>query len=352
MALFFLLSGYFVPLSLDRKGLRMFIADKMKRLGLPAIMWFLCLRPLMIFLLDCAFGLASSYHFNTTLGTQWFLMWLLAFSMMYALFAQYTTCPHWVKLPGACGLLALGLVLGFVQFMFSIYFNIWEGSAIFLFNPYFAQGPFYMAFFFAGIAAKRNDWVSQLASLDGCSLWVLRSMSIMFAALLIFKKQWQDLLTASSNKATSMEQRSNFWLMLGVWAVVQCVYGVVVSVLEVELFHRCLNCGGGSIHRFLTDSMYGVFLFHFPVLQFVAWTYGPLILEQGFGKELTYKLKPWCYLRFKCLADENTLGVVMTTPLEESQLWFGWAYTTVLTLLVVLPLTYFLKKLPVLRDIL
>jgi hypothetical protein len=354
MALFFLLSGYFVPSSLDRKGLRMFIADKMKRLGLPAIMWFLCLGPLMIFLIDCAFGLASSYHFNTTIGPHWFLLWLLPFSIMYALFAQYTTCtcPRWVKLPGACGLLALGLVLGFVQFVFSTYFNIWEGRNFFLFNPFFAQGPFYVAFFAAGIAAKRNDWVSQLASLDGCSLWALRLLSIIFAALIIFRKQWQEVLTASSNKATSMEQESNFWLMLCVWAVVQCVFGVVVSVLEVELFHRCLNCGGGSIHRFLTDSIYGVYLFHVPVEQFFAWTYGTLILEQGIGKELTYRLGPWCFLRFKCLADESVLHVVITTPIEESQLWFGWAYTTVLTLLVVLPLTYFLRKLPVLRDIL
>jgi hypothetical protein len=331
----------------------MFIADKMKRLGLPAIMWFLCLGPLMIFLIDCAFGLASSYHFNTTIGPHWFLLWLLPFSIMYALFAQYTTCtcPRWVKLPGACGLLALGLVLGFVQFAFSTYFNMRERRNMFLFNPFFAQTPFYVAFFAAGIAAKRNDWLSQLASLDS-SLWALRSLSVICAALIIFSKQWQELLTASSNKATSMEQESNLWLMLSVWAVVQCVYGVVVSVLEVELFHRCLNCGGGSLHRFLTDSIYGVYLFHYPVVHFFGWTYVHLILEQGFGKVLTYKMDPWCYLRSKCLKGEYTLVVAMTTPLEEPQLWFGWAYTTVLTILVVFPLAYFLRKLPVLRDIL
>jgi hypothetical protein len=209
-----------------------------------------------------------------------------------------------------------------------------------------------VAFFAAGIAAKRNDWLSQLASFSSCTLWALRSLSVMFAALIIFSEHWQDMLTASSNKATSMEQESNCWLMQCVWEVVQCVFGVVVSVLEVELFHRCLNCGGGAIHRFLTDSIYGVYLFHYPVAEFFSWTYVHLILEQGFGKELTYKIAPVCFLRLKCLKDEYTLEVAMTTPLEEPQLWFGWVYTTVLTLLVVFPLAYFLKKLPVLRDIL
>jgi hypothetical protein len=44
--------------------------------------------------------------------------------------------------------------------------------------------------------------------------------------------------------------------------------------------------------------------------------------------------------------------ISMTTPIEELHLWLGWAYTLVLTLLVVFPLAHFLRKLPVLRDIL
>jgi hypothetical protein len=359
MALFFLLSGYFVPASLDRKGLRMFIKDKMKRLGLPAIMWYLGLGQVMFFLIDSAFGLASHYNFNIHNGPQWFILWLLAFSVMYALLAQRFSCPRWVQLPGTCGLVSIGLVLGFLQFVFSTYFNIWEGRNIFLLNPYFAQTPFYVAFFAAGIAAKRNGWLHQLANFSSSSLWALRSLAVIFAALIIFSKQWQEWLTASANEATAMEHASNFWLMLFVLGVVQCVFGVVVSVLGVELFHRCLNCGGGSIHRFLTDSIYGVYLFHYPVVMFFNWTYVQLILEQGLGKELTYKINPWCFLRLKCpkdawsiVKDEYNLQVLMTTPLEEPQIWFGWAYTTVLTLLVVFPLAYFLRKLPVLRDIL
>jgi hypothetical protein len=366
MAVFFLLSGYFVPSSLDRKGLRTFIKDKLMRLGLPAIMWFFGLGPLMIFLMNWAFGLASTYQWNPTEGPAWFIIYLLAFSIMYALSAQCCRCPRWVRLPGTCGLLALGLVLGVVQFALSTYFIPGGKYQVFLLNPYFAQTPFYLAFFAAGIAAKRNDWLAKLAGFSSCSLWALRSLSVGFAALIIFSKQWQELLTASSNHDAAMEQESTFWLMLCSSAVVQCLFGVVVSVSEIDLFHRCFNCGGGSIHRFFTDSIYGVYLLHYPFVQFFGWTYFRLILEQGLGKDLAYTGVPWCFMRIKCAEGIYTLPkdghalskdvyvgrISMTTPIDELHLWLGWAYTTVLTLVVVFPLAYFLKKLPVLRDIL
>jgi hypothetical protein len=352
VALFFMLTGFTMPSGLDRLGPCMFIKDNMKRLGLPAIVCFFGLGPVTLFLIDSDFGLGGAYHRSPVLGTEWFAFWLLAFSIMYAFVAQYGSCPSWVKLPGTCGLLALGLGIGLVQFVFSTYFNQWGDESLFLLNPFFDQTPYFVAFFAAGIVAQRNGWLDQLASFSSCSLWALRLLSVTFAGLIFLILQWHDWLAASSTQDTSVEQKNSFWLMLCSWAVVQCVFGVVVTVVELDLFRRCFNHGGGSIHRFFTDAGYGVYLCHLPFVQFFGWTYVHFVLEVGLGKELAFEADRSCFLRFKCPKDVGILQISMTTPIEERHLWIGWAYTVVLTALVVFPLIHFLKKLPVLRSIL
>jgi hypothetical protein len=351
MALFFLLSGYFMPSSLDRKGLSMFLEDKFKRLGLPAIAYFLGLGPLMMFGLDCAFGLRSDYQYNPIQGPEWFILWLLGFSVVYGFVAQCTTCPSWMKLPGVCGLMALGFLLGTLQFLFSIHFTRFGKYQVFMFNPFFEQCPFYVAFFAAGIAAKRNGWLEELASFSNHSLWALRSLTVLFAGLIIFFQPLREWLTSSNQDASAVHE-AKFLIMLYSWALVQCLFGVAVSVVEIDLFRRCLNCGGGKIHRFLTESMYGVYLIHYPFVHFFAWTYTNVFLEQDLGEEMTFSADPWCWLRFKCSKDGFILQPIISTPIPELQYWYGWVYTTVLTLVVVFPLAHFLRKLPFLRDIL
>jgi hypothetical protein len=252
--------------------------------------------------------------------------------------------------------MALGLALGTVQFLVSIHFTRWSYHEavmryqVFLFNPFIEQGPFYMVFFAAGVAAKRNGWLDELASFSNRSLWTLRSLTVLFGALIISFPPWRKFLITSPH-----QHEIKFLLMLYTWALVQCCFGVVVSVVEIDLFRRCFNYGGSSIHRFFTESMYGVYLIHYPFVHIFAWTYTE-ILKRWLGKELSFEIDPRCPLRFECTRDELILQPMITTPLgeplDELQIWCGWAYTTVLTLLVVFPLACFLKKLRVLRDVL
>jgi len=207
------------------------------------------------------------------------------------------------------------------------------------------------AFFAAGIAAKRNGWLDGLANLSSRSLWALRSLVLLFAALIVFPR-WQELLEPSMNQGSSVAHKTRFLLILYSWSLVQCFFGVSVSVVVIDLFRRCFNHGGGFIHRFFTESMYGAFLFHYPLAHFFVWTYIHLVLEQHLGKELIFHANPWCFLHLKCDKGLNTATITSTTPIEEGYLWLGWAYTTVLTVLVVFPISYCLGKLPVLREIL
>jgi hypothetical protein len=364
-ALFFLLSGYFAPSCLDCQGLRTFLTYRMKRLGLPAIVWFFFLGPLMDFLLHRVFGLASDYRYNPIMGRGWFVVWLLGFSVVYSLLAQRIRCPSFLQLPGAGGLIGCGILLGLLQSFFSIYFT--SQDLVFGLAPWLQQTPIYVVFFAAGIAAKRNGWLAERARFK-CyslreSLWAVRIVSVIFAALVILSKDWNaeiffalwhahSLNAPQSDLDVEKAYKHNILLVLSVRIVVQSVFAVTVSVVIIDFFRRCFNCGGGSLHRFITDSMYGVFLFHYPFVHMFSWTYIHLIVEQGLGKELAFKHDTWCSMHLECPKEVSILQVTITTPIEELHLWLGWAFTMVLTLSAVFPLVYALRRLPVLRDFL
>lgn len=47
MSLFFMISGYFLPASYDRKGARDFLNDRLRRLGVPLLVFFFIVIPAM-----------------------------------------------------------------------------------------------------------------------------------------------------------------------------------------------------------------------------------------------------------------------------------------------------------------
>ena len=94
MGLLFLISGYFTPGSLYRKGARRFVKDRLIRLGIPLAVFFFVLGPL------AALGLyampTSLTHFTAPLswqdypkligiGPMWFVAMLLIFDIGYAI---------------------------------------------------------------------------------------------------------------------------------------------------------------------------------------------------------------------------------------------------------------------------
>merc|ERR1712072_1155210 len=87
MAAFYLISAYFCPKSLDRKGFRSYCIDKLVRLGGPFILYSTLLGPMMN--LWCQAYAGAPLEYNYTEGPPWFILWLLNFSIIYAVGAQF-----------------------------------------------------------------------------------------------------------------------------------------------------------------------------------------------------------------------------------------------------------------------
>ncbi|MFC7741952.1 acyltransferase family protein [Nocardiopsis composta] len=97
MGLFFLISGYFVPVSVDRHGPRTFAQDRLIRLGLPLLSFVLIVRPLANFhswLLDSDRPPYALHYLRTIdAGPAWFLEVLLVFSLIYAIYRTARRTP-------------------------------------------------------------------------------------------------------------------------------------------------------------------------------------------------------------------------------------------------------------------
>jgi fucose 4-O-acetylase-like acetyltransferase len=93
--LFFFISGYFYPQSFDRHGARKFIADKLIRFGIPLVLAYLFMTPLLEYaqyVLDVppislqdfymriwqTAGLRVSYPYALNYGHLWFVEHLLS----------------------------------------------------------------------------------------------------------------------------------------------------------------------------------------------------------------------------------------------------------------------------------
>ena len=97
MGLLFLIAGYFVPRSYNKKGYQKFIHDRVVRLGIPALIYLLIINPLVVYFEVggyagmypdfghyYAVGYIGNLGFLSGPGPIWFLVVLLFFSAIYA----------------------------------------------------------------------------------------------------------------------------------------------------------------------------------------------------------------------------------------------------------------------------
>ena len=114
MCLFFFISGYFTPRSYDKKGPKAFLRDKIKRLGIPFLLYLLVIGPLMQCFIALVVAKDGGYEYKPDPGPSWFLAWLLLLNSCYCLIggAPLVACP---RPPLRNLILYYGIPLGLLQ---------------------------------------------------------------------------------------------------------------------------------------------------------------------------------------------------------------------------------------------
>ncbi len=262
MSLFFAISGYVTPASYDAKGPWPFLRDRLARLGIPLVVYFFVLNPLLVFLVARLQGsvdgplafVGQDYPSTVGTGPLWFVLALLVFGSIYAGLRVASgrerertgTRPF----PDTLTILGFVLAIGGLAFVVRLVFPTgW--SILGLQLGYF---PLYVAFFVFGVWAHGNGW---LARLDRAQVrfWgrAARIASLAFLVA-VFLGGGPDAVNGGWNLPA---------LAYAMWEPWLCV---AISLWLLVLFRERFATQGGLARR-MARSAYTAYIIHpFPVV--------------------------------------------------------------------------------------
>jgi len=261
MGLFFLLSAYFIEPSLKRKGAKVYLLDRLKRLGIPLVFYSLILSPVLNFMVY-RYGdhhpvtfmqFLSGYDGWIQFGVLWFVAALLLFTLVFvALYnLKLTGSRSITKLKTGRVLLfaaGLGLITFFVRLIFPVG---WVLKPVGFQFGHFTQ---YIAMFTVGILARRGNLAEKLDfKLDKRFLWIAIGMLvILFPVLGIVQKV---------THAPGTDFNGGFTLVGFLYSFYEQIIGVCIMVALTGISKYKWN----KPSKFLTTlsrNTFAVYIFH------------------------------------------------------------------------------------------
>jgi peptidoglycan/LPS O-acetylase OafA/YrhL len=200
MGLFFLIAGRFTPEAVARHGARGFLAERLKRLGLPLLAFLLVLGPLS----HALAGLTQGRPFLGTLaamarevrldpGPLWFLEALLIFSALFVLWRALDggrlLGPAW-PFPSQRLLLGAALATAATAFLLRLAWPVGTG----VLGLQFGYFPSYVLLFVVGCLGAAADWPANIPP-DRVRRWGWIALAaIPVLPLLLVARAWLPIL--------------------------------------------------------------------------------------------------------------------------------------------------------------
>ena len=276
MGLLFLISAYFSPGSLERKGVGRFVKDRLIRLGIPLLVVFFVLNPIAAI---GSYAMPASVSGITTplswqaypqlvgFGPMWFVAMLLVFDVGFAIWwaARRNRMPRQESSnepPRYRAIAAFILVLALTSYLSRIVIPIGEFVAGF---PTLSYLPQYVSFFIIGIVAVRHNWLRNVPKSMGRAGFAL----VLVATIIVFP-------IAISGGATNVAGYGSW--QSAVYAVWDSTVAVGMSLGLITLFRDRFNWSG-SFTRFLQRHSYTVYVIQAPIIVFVVVALMGLSLE-------------------------------------------------------------------------
>lgn len=262
---FFMISGYFTPGALDKKGSWTFVKDRFLRIGVPLALFSFLVRPTIVYMMNHD-ALSRQYTYlenillikNVAPGPAWFLEVLLVFSLVYALWRHARRILHAgesAQLPFPGNRTILLFIIALAAFTFAL--RIFLPAEKQIFHLRLGNYAEYVAFFGAGVVAYRCQWLDKITDTIGKQWTIITAAAVCaYTCLVVFA--W------SSNIGLSFLRGG-----LSVKTLIATYVGTFIAVGSnislVHLFRKHLNHQPSVIGAMARDA-YAVFIFHAPII--------------------------------------------------------------------------------------
>jgi fucose 4-O-acetylase-like acetyltransferase len=262
MGFFFFISAYFTESSYQKKGVARFIADRLKRLGIPLIFYSFILSPVLSYLVY-RFGKGNDitylqylggFHSWIDFGVLWFVAALLLFSLLYAgVMLLIKSKPLSLgQVPGVLTIVLFALTLALGSYLVRSVFPVgWVLSPVGFQLGHFVQ---YIALFALGIVASRGQWLSKLRykMSKGFAVMVLVMIVAVFPVMYYVK--------VATNSPVETFNGNGYWqsLMYACW---EQFTGIFMITALLGIAKQKWN-GQSVLMKKLSRAAFGVYIFH------------------------------------------------------------------------------------------
>jgi fucose 4-O-acetylase-like acetyltransferase len=228
MSLFFFISAYLMPGSLERKGTKKYLADRLVRLGIPLLLVAVLTHPTLLYFVAIHAGntggaswgqyvwMCNTRYPNT--AHLWFVLALLIYETAYAIYRSLTNGSLSQKIktefPSTGQLVGFIVVFGLIAFAIRTVYPIGK-NFIGMQWGYFSL---YTGMYAAGILARKKNWLSKLSykqSVKWLLVVVLILPVIVYAHVLVSKNP-EEVVTFTGGFTWQS-------LLLSIWEAITCL---------------------------------------------------------------------------------------------------------------------------------
>src|SRR5829696_5805110 len=276
LGLFFLIAGRLSAPSLNRKGPRLFVKDRLIRLGIPLAAYTLLVSPFLEYVAyrenehgaEALWPFVREQVWHFAPGPTWFLEALLVFSLAYALLRvvrRDARPPVWRRLrESEVAAVAVAIAIG----AFAVHLVVPVGSE--QFHLQLAMFPQYAILFSVGVAAGRRGWLETLTPRlrRRCGL-VGAGAALAFPGLL--------LLGGFFDGGAAEDRFAGGWhWQAAAGALLEGILATCVSLWAVAHFRANEDRYFRPLVRRMAPPAYGAFIIHPPVLVGLAFAVQPV----------------------------------------------------------------------------
>jgi glucan biosynthesis protein C len=268
LGLFYMISGYFTPGPYDRKGPGPFVADRLKRLGIPLAFYAVIINPLVTYWAALHGGYEGSLlqyvptHIpdltKASISVLWFVEALLVFSIVYALVRLLTKAgsargdaPS-APVPSNRSITLFALLLGLATFVVRIWAPMgwwWEPL-----HQEPAHFPQYIGFFVVGLVAYRHSWFTRISAAQARPWrWIALVLVPLFPALAVAAGALSGEMDPAVNGGLN-------WLSLA-YSLWEGFMGTAM-VITVLVWCRDRFDRQGRLLRSMSAASYAVYVLH------------------------------------------------------------------------------------------
>ena len=280
MGLLFLIAGFFIPDSYEKKGFGRFLKDRIIRLGIPAFAYMLIINPLLyigmlhyrypglyidgfLIIRDYFFG----FYFLEGAGTLWFAYALLLFSAIYALYRKFTAPKAQASekgFPANIKIFALILLISVCAFILRAAMPIRMQPAdppvpvrttILNIKPgYLSQ---YVILFIIGIKCRRYQWFDKL-EFSRAKPWLVSLPFISFST-------WVSLMLIGGAYYDFAPYYGGITWQNAAFAIWESYVSVSMSISLIALSKEKFNAQNKLI-KIMSDNSFSVYVCHTPII--------------------------------------------------------------------------------------